>query len=93
MEAQEKGLLCISGLAAELPSFATMTMNAVRVLVVGGSYAGLGAVLNLLNLSVKRTLRFGGGFDVPSEVTEQIPLDIHIVDERDGYGRCLDHDM
>jgi hypothetical protein len=62
-------------------------MEAVRILVVGGSYGGLSAALNLLNLSVKRTLRFGGAFEVPSEVKHDVPLDIHIVDERDGYGK------
>ena len=63
-----------------------MTSPAVRVLVVGGSYGGLSAALNLLNLSIKRAIRFGAPFEIPAEVTEEIPLDIHVVDERDGYG-------
>ena len=69
-----------------------MAFHATRVLVVGGSYAGLGAALNLLNLSLKRTTRFGTVFENPiPEVSagsaEEIPLNIHIVDERDGYGK------
>lgn len=54
--------------------------------MVGGSYGGLATVLNLLNLSTKRATRFGAPFKVPTEVTEDPFFDIHIVDERDGYG-------
>ena len=53
-----------------------------RVLVVGGCYAGLAATLNLLDLCEGRAPRF-----VPDqEVTQQkVPVEITIVDERDGY--------
>jgi hypothetical protein len=69
-------------------------LHAVRVLVVGGSYAGLGTALNLLHLSLKRTTRFGTVFENPiseasTGATQDVPIDIHIVDERDGYGEFL----
>ena len=66
-----------------------MTFPAVRVLVVGGSYGGISVALNLLSLAVKRTTRFGGAIKLPTEITEDVPLDIHIVDERDGYGKSV----
>ena len=62
-------------------------MAAARVLVVGGSYGGIATALNLLSLSVKRAVQFVAPFHVHAEVKEAIPLDIHIVDERDGYGQ------
>lgn len=55
-----------------------------KVLVVGGSYAGLAATVNLLDLCHGHKNRFnldpednGPGHKVPVEIT--------IVDERDGY--------
>jgi hypothetical protein len=63
-----------------------MAISPVRVLVVGGSYGGLSVALNLLNLSAKRSVRFGAPFQVSAEAKEDVPLDIHVVDERDGYG-------
>ena len=62
-----------------------MTSPAVRVLVVGGSYGGISVALNLLNLGLKRATRFGGNIELPADGPQEVPLDIHIVDERDGY--------
>ncbi|KIW00354.1 uncharacterized protein PV09_08066 [Verruconis gallopava] len=62
-----------------------MTLIPTRVLIVGGSYAGVGAALSLLNLCVRRVTRFGTAYHAPPEVKDDIALDIHIVDERDGY--------
>lgn len=53
-----------------------------KVLIVGGCYAGLSAATNLLDLCEGRAPRF-----VPrSKPTQQkVPIDITIVDERDGF--------
>jgi hypothetical protein len=55
-----------------------------KVLIVGGSYSGLAATLNLIDLCHGRKCRFnldenekGPGHTIPVQVT--------IVDERDGY--------
>ncbi|KAF9885570.1 hypothetical protein FE257_012776 [Aspergillus nanangensis] len=55
-----------------------------KVLVVGGSYAGLAATLNLLDLCHGRKNRF----NLDPAVTasgKKLPVEITIVDERDGY--------
>lgn len=54
-----------------------------KVLVLGGCYAGLSAALNLIDLSEGRAARQGNGV-VPAH-DGKIPVDITIVDERDGY--------
>jgi hypothetical protein len=53
-----------------------------RVLVVGGSYAGLSATLNLLDLCGGKAPRF-----TPDQKSsaQLVPIDITIVDERDGF--------
>jgi hypothetical protein len=63
-----------------------------RVLIAGGSYAGLSAALNLLDLCEGRPPRFNPAFkfeDIPAvftgKLTRRIPVEITIVDERDGY--------
>lgn len=60
-----------------------------KVLVLGGCYGGLSAALNLLDLSEGRAARQGNGA-VPGH-DGKIPVDITIVDERDGYcmSKCL----
>jgi hypothetical protein len=55
-----------------------------KVLILGGSYGGLAAALHLLDLCKGRPSRFA------SEPIEGIrfggfPVDITVVDERDGY--------
>lgn len=57
-----------------------------RILVAGGSYAGLSAALNLLDLCGRRAPRCGE----PTKLDESNPvpdisIDITIVDERDGF--------
>lgn len=55
----------------------------VKILVAGGSYAGLAAALNLLDLCNGKAARF-----TPDDVTSDapiIPIQIKVVDERDGY--------
>jgi hypothetical protein len=63
-----------------------------RVLIAGGSYAGLSAALNLLDLCGGRPPRFNPAFkfeDISAAftgtLTRRIPVEITIVDERDGY--------
>lgn len=56
----------------------------VRVLIVGGSYGGLSAALTLLDLCAGRLARFN--FNADSQPPEsQIPVQITVVDERDGF--------
>lgn len=62
-----------------------MTSPPVKVLVIGGSYAGLSVALNLLDLSLGKPPRFVRDTPVSPEAKNGFPLDIHIVDERDGY--------
>jgi len=57
------------------------------VLVLGGSYAGLSAALNLIDLCHNRDPRCGKKTEDPQDTTalETIVPDITIVDERDGF--------
>ncbi|KAJ6151472.1 hypothetical protein N7470_007069 [Penicillium chermesinum] len=57
---------------------------AVRVLIVGGSYGGLAAALNLHDLARGRVARFDSNPEakVPAY---KVPIQMTIVDERDGY--------
>ena len=59
----------------------------IRILVIGGSYAGLSAALNLYDYCNGKEARARlhdpvGGSGVV------IPVEIKIVDERDGYCKC-----
>lgn len=56
-----------------------------RVLIVGGSYAGLAAAVNLLDLCEGRAPRFNPTLERERSVKYNVPIDITIVDERDGY--------
>lgn len=59
-----------------------------KVLIVGGSYAGLAATLNLVDLCQGRKCRFN--LDEADKAPEhKVPVQITIVDERDGY--CTRH--
>lgn len=53
-----------------------------KVLIVGASYAGLAAATNLLDLGEGRPQRF---YPIEEPPTTEFPLEIIIVDERDGY--------
>lgn len=58
-----------------------------RILVVGGSYGGLAAALNLLDLCQGKASRFTLG-EIDSKASEPartIKVQITIVDERDGF--------
>lgn len=55
-----------------------------RVLVIGGSYGGLAAALNLSDLARGRVIRFDSNPD-SKPPSWKIPLQITVVDERDGY--------
>lgn len=59
-----------------------------KVLVIGGAYAGLGAVTNLLDLTHGKRPRFDYSED-PLESEHRIPVEITVVDERDGYSESL----
>lgn len=55
-----------------------------RVLVIGGSYGGLSAALALIDLSQGRLPRFNCNPDAKAP-THRIPIQITVVDKRDGY--------
>lgn len=56
-----------------------------RVLVAGCAYGGIAVVVNLLDLCLGKPAR-GAPNKVPHELAlKGVPVDIHIVDERDGY--------
>ncbi|EXJ79477.1 hypothetical protein A1O1_08741 [Capronia coronata CBS 617.96] len=63
---------------------ATGRMRPFKVLILGGSYGGLGTALNLLDLCNGRSARFSAAQVEPHD-HGKIPVDITIVDERDGY--------
>lgn len=57
----------------------------LRVLVAGCAYGGIAAVVNLLDLALGKSPR-GAPDKVPHDkALKGIPVDIHIVDPRDGY--------
>ena len=56
-----------------------------RVLIIGGSYAGLAAATNLLDLSEGRLPRFNPTLERDTRFSYKVPIQITIVDERDGY--------
>lgn len=59
----------------------------VKVLILGGSYAGLSALTALLDLSHGRRSRYDFSTDPVS--SSKFPLEITLVDERDGYSEFL----
>ncbi|KAL2886575.1 hypothetical protein HOO65_060405 [Ceratocystis lukuohia] len=58
---------------------------ATRVLVVGGSYAGLSATVNLLDLASGLQPRIGHSEYKHHPEAKTLPIEITIVDERDGF--------
>jgi hypothetical protein len=69
----------------------TLHSSPFKVLVLGGSYAGLGAALNLLDLCEGRSPRFTSESADTSKVSK-IPVKITLVDEKDGYCKCASGD-
>lgn len=59
------------------------TSGPFKVLILGGCYGGLSAALNLIDLSEGRAARQGSGV-VPGH-DGQIPIEVTVVDERDGF--------
>ncbi|EPS25092.1 hypothetical protein PDE_00023 [Penicillium oxalicum 114-2] len=55
-----------------------------RVMIIGGSYGGLSAALNLWDLTQARLPRFNYAYDGPPP-SQKIQIQTTIVDERDGY--------
>ncbi|KAI5269864.1 FAD/NAD(P)-binding domain-containing protein [Aureobasidium subglaciale] len=74
-------------------SFAAMSSNkgpnilkaTPKVLVIGGSYSGLAAVVNLIDLCNGKQPRFCSTSEDEASIKTKMPVDITIVDERDGY--------
>ncbi|PCG89915.1 Dimeric alpha-beta barrel [Penicillium occitanis (nom. inval.)] len=62
----------------------SIAQKATRVLVAGGSYAGLSVTLNLLDLCNGLSPRFSGT-NTPVDRSLQSPIEVTIVDERDGF--------
>ncbi|THZ52916.1 FAD/NAD(P)-binding domain-containing protein [Aureobasidium pullulans] len=60
--------------------------NTPKVLIIGGSYSGLAATVNLLDLCDGKPPRFSSApANDNSKSISKLPVDITIVDERDGY--------
>lgn len=56
-----------------------------RILIAGGAYGGVSAAVNLLDLSLGRSARLDPDKVPAEEARNGVPIEIHIVDERDGY--------
>lgn len=56
-----------------------------RILIAGGAYGGVSAAVNLLDLSLGKYARLDPDKAPAEEARDGIPIEIHIVDERDGY--------
>lgn len=65
-----------------MPSLQRPSQKPLRVLIVGGCYAGLAAATNLLDLCEGRSSRFAPNAEY---LKSEVPVDITIVDERDGF--------
>lgn len=61
-----------------------------KVLIVGGSYSGLAATLNLVDLCHGRKCRFNL-VEKDQAPGNKIPVQVTIVDERDGYCMWYPH--
>lgn len=59
--------------------------HAVRVFVAGGSYAGLSAVVNLLDLSEGLQPRGSSSPYTHNKDLDKFDIEITLADERDGY--------
>ena len=56
-----------------------------RILIAGGAYGGVSAAVNLLDLSLGRSARLDPDKVPAEEACNGVPIEINIVDERDGY--------
>ena len=61
------------------------SISPVKVLVVGGSYGGLAAALNLLDLCKGKQGRCSRDVEAADGLRVNVPIQIKFVDERDGY--------
>jgi hypothetical protein len=60
----------------------------VKILIIGGSYGGLSVALNLLDLCNGKQARFTASGEekaAAKELQHIVPVEIKIVDERDGF--------
>jgi hypothetical protein len=57
----------------------------VRIFIAGGSYAGLSACLNLLDLAAGRSPRMSGDEYPHVDDYKTMNVEITIADERDGF--------
>lgn len=60
-----------------------------RVLIAGGAYGGVSAAVNLLDLSLGRPARLDPKKVAVEEARNGVPIEIYIVDERDGYCKAF----
>jgi hypothetical protein len=65
--------------------FLPVQQQPYRVLIAGGAYGGVSAAVNLLDLSLGRSARLDPDKAPAEEARDGVPVEIHIVDERDGY--------
>jgi len=59
-----------------------------RVVIVGCSYAGLSTAVSLLDLAAGKSPRFSAATTPPythHSIHTHVPIDITMIDERDGY--------
>lgn len=63
----------------------SMTSNTTKVLVIGGSYGGVAAILNILDLCNGNIPRSDTKYKLRCDAPKHIPVHITLVDERDGY--------
>lgn len=68
--------------AERMSSTNNASLTPLRVLVVGGSYAGLAATLNLLDLCSGKAPRFTPDIE---HFPKPVPIKVTLVDERDGF--------
>ncbi|KAI5291613.1 hypothetical protein KEM54_002890 [Ascosphaera aggregata] len=68
-----------------MPSVEETTAAPAKVLVVGGSYAGLSAIVNLLDLCDGLPPRFTSEKDPQVDEEQKAPVEVTLVDERDGF--------
>lgn len=61
------------------------TTSPIKILIAGGSYAGLSAAVNLIDLCQGKRTRFEAERTPHAAALSGFSLDVHIVDERDGY--------